>query len=300
MPSVFEWPFSEGPETFVVVWEDSVRYHSFDDTQVLDIPSVRAGTLLDGRLVFALSDNYGTWTWPPDWGIEMNVPGGSEAVGLVVAQAGMETSTWFHDAVIMGDRAVVLYREIFTESEPQAERLMFRTIDPPILTQHVFVVEVFEKTTRRPGLFDEEKDAFFVDAAIGTDRIVVVFGVGDGTWLEWYELNGQPVDGPALDTYGTIIDVAIAGNEMVIGLETELHQGVKEALVLNLETGEPEGPYPLGSDDGLISDLQFDGEWITASVWDVGGIPVGVYMSRRGGGISATILGPRAILLSRN
>lgn len=247
----------------------------FSDREVLNIPNVRAGVLVSNDFLFALDDASGTWIWPSRPGIETEAPGGQEPVGLLIGQTGTETSTWFHDAAVIDGRPMILYREIESETDPIRERMMLYDLESGQSAQ------LFDKSTRRDGLSQEQEDAPISNAALSSDRIAVLFAFGDSTWIEWYDLSGEPIDGlERLETiHGTVLEFVIADDKLVVGVETELHQLITHLWVADLQTNELTGPMALDSDGQSLNRLAFDGRWLTATIIEPDGTPVGAYLA---------------------
>jgi hypothetical protein len=275
VPESFTWPAEGGPDRYAVVHEELVQFPALEGTRVLDIPDVRAGIVLGDELLFAVNGVSGTWIWPPQLGSDMDAPGGEEPVSLLIGQTGTETGTWFHDAAVIDGRQLVLYREIESETDPIQERMMLNGI------RDGETVELFDKFERRDGLFLEEMEATIGDAALASDRIAVLFAFGDSTWIEWYDLRGNPVDHPpsleALE--GTVLEIAIADDKLAVGVETELHRLITHLWIVDLATGELIGPMIQDVAGQSLRNLAFDGRWLTATIAGPEGEPMGSYFA---------------------
>ena len=274
-PESVIWPLGNGPERYAVIEADQVQMVGLGDHNMLDIPSLRAGIIVGDEMIFGLNQASGVWVWPARPGTEMQAPGGSEPVSLLIGQTGTETAAWFHDAAIVDGRTVILYREIESETEPIQERMMFYDL------QSGQAVELFDKFTRRAGLSQEELEAPIGDAALASDRIAALFAFGDSTWIEWYDLVGSPITGPqGLETLGgTTLEIAIADNKMVLGVETELNRLITELWIADLVTGELTGPIVHDTEGQSLHALAVDGRWVTATIIQPSGEPVGSYFA---------------------
>lgn len=275
VPESFTWPAEGGPDRYAIMYEELVQFAGLEGTRVLDIPNVRAGVVFGDELLFAVNGVSGTWIWPPQLGSDMNVLGGAEPVRLLIGQTGTETGTWFHDAAVIDGRQLVLYRAIESETDPIQERMMLYGI------QDGQAVELFDKFERRDGLFQEELGAPIGDAALASDRIAVLFAFGDSTWIEWYDLRGNPVDRPpsleALE--GTVLEIAIADDKVAVGVETDLHRLITHLWILDLATGELSGPMIRDVAGQSLRNLAFDGRWLTATIAGPEGEPIGSYFA---------------------
>ena len=271
-PESFVWPLGNGPERYAVIEADQVQTVGFGDHNMLDIPSLRAGVIVGDEMFFGLNQASGVWVWPARPETEMQAPGGSEPVSLLIGQTGTETSAWFHDAAILDGRPVILYREIESETEPIQQRMMLHDL------QTGQTAHLFDKFTRRDGLSQEELEAPIGDAALASDRIAALFAFGDSTWIEWYDLEGNPIAGPeSLGTLDGTLEIAIADNKMVLGVETELNRLITELWIADLVTGELTGPIVHDTEGQSLHALAFDGRWVTATVIQPSGEPVGSY-----------------------
>jgi hypothetical protein len=274
-PEVFVWPMEDGPDRYAVIEKDQVQTLGLGDNDSLDIPNIRAGIIIGTELLFGLDGASGTWIWPSRPGMEMRAPGGQEPVSLLIGQTGTETSAWFHDAAVVDGRPMILYVEIGSETDPIQERMMLYDL------QSGQAVQLFNKSTRRDGLSQEEQEAPIGDAALASDKVATLFGVGDSTWIEWYDLGGNPIAGPeSLETLdGTTLEIAIADNKIVLGLETELNRLITHLWIADLQTGELTGPIIYDTDGQSLHGLAFDGRWLTATIIEPSGEPVGSYFA---------------------
>jgi hypothetical protein len=266
------------------------------DHNILDIPSLRAGIIVGDEMLFGLNQASGIWVWPARPGTEMQAPGGNEPVSLLVGQTGTETSAWFHDAAIVDGRPVILYREIESETEPIQQRMMLYDL------QSGQAAQLFDKFTRRDGLSQEELEAPIGDAALDSDRIATLFAFGDSTWIEWYDLEGNPIAGPqGLETLdGTTLEIAIADNKIVLGVETELNRLITELWIADLVTGELTGPIVHDTEGQSLHALAFDGRWVTATIIQTNGEPVGSYFADITNQTSQASTSPIAIAPARD
>jgi hypothetical protein len=274
-PEVFVWPTENGPDRYAVIEEDQVQIVGPADTESLDIPDIRAGIIIGTELLFGLDRASGTWIWPSKPGIEMEAPGGQEPVSLLIGQTGTETSAWFHDAAVVDGRPMVLFREIESETDPIQQRMMLYDL------QSGQAVQLFDKFTRRLGLSQEEQEAELGDAALASDRVATLFAFGDSTWIEWYDLSGEPMAGPVgLETLdGTTLEIAIADDKIVLGVETELNRLISHLWIADLQTGERIGPIIYDTDGLSLHGLAFDGRWLTSTIIEPSGEPVGSYFA---------------------
>lgn len=274
-PEVFVWPMENGPDRYAVIEKDQVQTVGLADNDILDIPNIRAGIIIGNELLFGLDGASGTWIWPARPGMEMEAPGGQEPVSLLIGQTGTETSAWFHDAAMVDGRPMILYREIESETDPIQARMVLYDL------QSGETVELFDKFTRRDGLSQEEQEAPIGDAALASDRIATLFAFGDSTWIEWYDLGGNAIAGPQnLETLdGTTLEIASADDKMVLGVETELHRLITDLWVVDLQTGELTGPIIYDTDGQSLHGLTFDGRWLTATIIEPSGEPVGSYFA---------------------
>lgn len=253
----------EGPDRYAVIQREQVQIVSPGDVTVLDIPDVRTGVAIGDEFLLALNTSSGIWIWPPRPGIEMDAPGGQDQVGLLIGQTATETSPWFYDAAVIEGSPSILYLEVESETDPIQTRMMLYDLD------HGETTRLFDKFTRRDGLSGEESDATIGDAALGSDRLAVLFAFGDSTWIEWYDLNGSPIDGPSsLETIeGSVLELAIADDTMVLGVEPDLHRLITHLWVADLQTGQLSGPIVHETDRQSLRSLAFDGRWLTATVF---------------------------------
>ena len=295
-PESFVWPLGNGPGRYAVIEADQVETVGLGDHNMLDIPRLRAGVIVGDELIFGLNQASGVWVWPARPGTEMQAPGGNESVSLLIGQTGTETAGWFHDAAIVDGRPVILYREIESETEPVQERMMLYDL------QTGQAVELFDKVTRRDGLSQKELEAPIGDAALGSDRIAALFAFGDSTWIEWYDLEGNPIAGPeALGTLdGTPLEIAIADNKMVLGVETGLNRLITELWIADLVTGELTGPIVHDTEGQSLHALAFDGRWVTATIIQPSGEPVGSYFADITNQTSEVSTSPIAIAPARD
>lgn len=271
-PELVEVPISpSGP--YAVITADSVEFHG-ETTTVLDIPDVRKGAVLGDRFIFGLNGSSGVWVWPAAPGSETRVPGGTEMVSLLVGQTDTETSAWFEDAATVDTRDLILFREIESETDPIEERMMILDVveDDTSL--------VFDKVNRRDDLlYEEVAMAFIGDAALTSDGVVALFGLGDATWIEPYDLTGERL--PDLDIEGVegiVLELDAADQLLALGVETEFHAGIQEIWIVNLLTGELTGPYRHDLEGESLRDLAFDGTTITAGIQDSGGNRIGLWV----------------------
>lgn len=275
VPESFIWPAEGGPDRYAVMYEELVQFAGLEGTRVLDIPNIRAGVVLGDQLLFAVSGLSGTWIWPPQPGSDKEVPGGEEPVSLLIGETGTETETWFHDAAVIDGRQLVLYREIESETDPIQERMMLYS------GQDGQAVELFDKLERQDGLFQEELEAPIGDAALASDRTAVLFAFGDSTWIEWYDLRGNPVNRPpsleALE--GTVLEIAITDDKLVLGVEPDLHRLITQLWILDLASGELSGPMIQDVAGQSLRNLAFDGRWLTATIAGPEGEPIGSYFA---------------------
>jgi len=259
-PELFVWPLEDGPDRYAVIEKDRIQPVGFADSDILDIANVRTGVIIGGEMLFGREDASGVWIWPPRPGME--TPDGQEPIGLLVGQIGSETSPWFHDAAIVDGRPMILYREIESETRPIEERMILYDL------QSGQTFQLFDKSTRLDGLSQEEQEAPIADAALASDRIATLFVFGDTTWIEWYDLEGSPIAPPeSFETIdGTALEIAIADDKIVLGVETELHRLITQAWIVDLQTGEITGPFTHETDGQSLHDLAFDGRWLTATI----------------------------------
>lgn len=295
-PESFVWPLGNSPERYAVIEADQVQMVGLGDHNILDIPSLRAGIIVGDEMLFGLNQASGIWVWPARPGTEMQAPGGNEPVSLLVGQTGTETSAWFHDAAIVDGRPVILYREIESETEPIQQRMMLYDL------QSGQAAQLFDKFTRRDGLSQEELEAPIGDAALDSDRIATLFAFGDSTWIEWYDLEGNPIAGPqGLETLdGTTLEIAIADNKIVLGVETELNRLITELWIADLVTGELTGPIVHDTEGQSLHALAFDGRWVTATIIQTNGEPVGSYFADITNQTSQASTSPIAIAPARD
>lgn len=295
-PESFVWPLGNGPERYAVIERDQVQTVGLADNDSLDIPNVRTGIIIGDEMLFGTNEASGVWIWPARPGMEMQAPGGQEPVGLLIGQTGTETSAWFHDAAIIDGRPMILYREIESETDPIQQRMMLYDL------QNGQTVQLFDKFTRRDGLSLEEQEAPIGEAALASDRIATLFAFGDSTWIEWYDLEGNSISGPeSLDSLaGATLEIAIADNKMVLGVETELHRLITHLWVADLQTGELTGPIVYDTDGKSLHDLAFDGRWATATIIEPGGEPVGSYFADITNQTSEVSISPIAIAPERD
>jgi len=283
-----------GPDRYAVIEKDRIQPVGIADSDSLDIPNVRTGVIIGGEMLFGLEDASGVWIWPPRPGME--APGGEDPIGLLVGQTGTETSPWFHDAAIVDGRPMILYREIESETRPIEERMILYDL------QSGQTVQVFDKSTRRDGLSQEEQEAPIADAALASDRIATLFAFGDTTWIEWYDLEGNPIAPPedleAID--GTTLEIAIADDKIVLGVEPELHRLITHVWTADLQTGEITGPLIHDTDGQSLHHLAFDGWWLTATIIEPSGEPVGSYFADITNQTSEISNGPIAIAPARD
>ena len=272
-PELFVWPLEDGPDRYAVIEKDRIQPVGFADSDILAIPNVRTGVIIGDEMLFGLEDASGVWIWPPKSGME--IPGGQEPIGLLVGQTGTETSPWFHDAAVVEGRPMILYGEIESETDPNEVRMILYDL------QSGQTVQLFDKFTRRDGLSQEEQGAPIADAALASDRIAALFAFGDTTWIEWYDLEGSSIAPPesleAID--GTILEIAIAEDKIVLGVETELHRLITQVWMADLQTGEITGPFIHATSGQSLHHLAFDGRWLTATITEPSGAPVGSYFA---------------------
>ena len=263
----------DGPDRYAVIEKDRIQPVGIADSDSLDIPNVRTGVIIGGEMLFGLEDASGVWIWPPRPGMEAS--GGQNPIGLLVGQTGTETSPWFHDAAIVNGRPMILYREIESETRPIEERMILYDL------RSGQTVQLFDKSTRRDGLSQEEQEAPIGDAALASDRVATLFAFGDTTWIEWYDLEGSPIAPPAnleiLD--GTPLEIAIADDKIVLGVETELHRLITQVWMADLQTGEITGPFIHDIFGQSLHHLAFDGRWLTATITEPSGEPVGSFFA---------------------
>ena len=294
------WLSDDPPQTYATISSDSVVFVREGTTDVLQLPNLRSGIILDDSLIFALSTTSGTWIWPPLHGSEEKVPDGEEPVSRLIGQPAGEVTAWFHDAARVDDRPVALYSEIESETDPIELRMMLFDLATGESTL------VFDKLRRRPSLSGEEAaDAFVIDAVIANDQVAVLFGFGDGTWVEWYGIDGQPLEAlQVVDSIeGTILDLAAAGDLLAVGVETDLHRNMDRVWVVDMTSATVTGSVdPVFDPDRLrvpaepdvsrasLSELSFDGRWVTAKVQSVEGETLGVFGADIAGG--ETVMSP--------
>lgn len=272
-PALVDIPIDpSGP--FAVITADSVEFFRGETHDVLDIPDVRKGVVLGDQLIFGLNGSSGVWVWPAEPGSETQVPGGSEMVSLLIGQTDTETSAWFEDAASVDGRDLILFREIESETDPIEEGMMILDVvdgDTGL---------VFDKANRRDDLlYEEVAMAFIGDAALTSDGIVALFGFGDATWIEPYDLTGERL--PDLDIEGVegiVLELDAADHLLALGVETEFHVGIQEIWLVDLVTGELTGPYTHYVEGESLRDLAFDGTTITAGIQDPGGNRIGLWM----------------------
>ena len=294
-PEILAWP-GEAPERFALVTAESVTLSVQGTCQDLDIPNVRAGAIIDGQFLFAVEGVSGTWVWPPEAGLvdaDLHAPGGTERVGLLIGQAGTEVSTRYDDAAIVAGQPVVIYREIETAVSPQTERLMLLELESGESRL------LFDKATRRDGLTGEEREAVMVDVAVAGDMVAVLFGVGDSTWLEWYDLDGNPIAGPfdADIIPGTVLEIAGADGQVALGAEPDLHRLITEVTVIDLNTGQVRNRWTHDVAGHHLRNLEFDGRWVTATINSTDGSPIAVYLIDTVTGVSSDEEVPGRIIL---
>jgi hypothetical protein len=294
-PEALAWP-GEAPERFALVTAESVTLLVQGTRQDLDIPNVRAGAIIDGQFLFAVEGVSGTWVWPPEAGLadaDLRAPGGAERVGMLIGQAGTEVSTRYDAAAIVAGQPVVIYREIDTAVWPQTERLMLLELESGESRL------LFDKATRRDGLTGEEREAFMAEVTVAGDMVAVLFGVGDSTWLEWYDLQGNPVADPfdADIIPGTVLEIAGADDLIVLGVEPEVHRLITEVMVVDLDSGRVRNQWTHDVAGHHLRNLEFDGRWVTAAIHQTDGPPIAVYLIDTVTGVSADEEVPGRIIL---
>jgi hypothetical protein len=279
-----------------VIEADQVQTVGLGDHNMLDIPSLRAGIIIGDEMIFGLNQASGVWAWPARPGTEIQAPGGQEPISLLIGQTGTETSAWFHDAAILDGRPMILYREIESETDPIQQRMMLYDL------QTGQTAQLFDKFTRRDGLSQEEQEAPIGDAALDSDKFATLFAFGDSTWIEWYDLAGNPIaELQGLRTLnGTTLEIAIADNKMVLGVETELHRLITEIWIADLATGELTGPIVYDVEGQSLHDLAFDGRWVTATIIKPSGERVGSYFADITNETSQVSANPIAIAPARD
>lgn len=292
---LLEWP-GEPPEQFAVVTAESVALLVQGTRQDLDIPNVRAGAIVDGQFLFAVEGVSGTWVWPPDAGLvnaDLPAPGGTERVGLLIGQVGTEVSTRYDDAAIVAGRPVVIYREVDTAVSPQTERLMLLDLESGESRL------LFDKAARRDGLTGEEQEALMADVTVAGGTVAVLFGVGDSTWLEWYDLQGKPIADPfdADIIPGTVLEIAGADGQIALGAEPDLHRLITEVTVIDLNTGQVRNRWTHDVAGHHLRDLEFDGRQVTATIHSTDGPPIAVYLIDTVTGVSSDEEVPGRIIL---
>ncbi len=260
---------------FAVITATSVELFREETHDVLDIPDVKAGVILGDQFIFGLNGFSGVWVWPAQPGSETAVPGGTELVSLLVGQTDTETSAWLEDAATVDARDLILFREIESETDPIEERMMI-----------LDVVEgdtslIFDKATRRDDLlYEEVAMAFIGDAALMSDGVVALFGFGDATWIESYDLTGTRL--PDLDVLdgldGIILELDAADHLLALGVETVFHAGIQEVWIVDLVSGELAGPYSHTVEGESLRDLAYDGEIVTAGIQDSNGDRIGLWV----------------------
>jgi hypothetical protein len=272
LPELVEVPAAPtGP--FAVITADSVELHGAT-TEVLDIPDVRSGVILGDRFVFGLNGFSGVWVWPAEPGAETQAPGGTEMVSQLIGQTGTETSAWFHDAATVDGRELILFREIASETDPIEERMMILDVADGDTSV------VFDKLTRRDDLtYEEVAMAYIGDAALTSDGVVALFGIGESTWIESYDLAGARL--PDLEfegIEGIILELDAAGDLLALGVEPVFPEGIQEVWLVDLQTDEMAGPHRHDVDGESLRDLSFDGTTITAGIQDSSGNRIGLWM----------------------
>lgn len=268
------WPVDGGPDKFAVISDTQIQPIGFGDDKVLEIPDTRTGVIVGDDLLLGLNRASGVWLWPPSSEENTTTPSGQEPLELLVGQAGTETATWFYDASLVGNNPLVLYGEIESETEPIEQRMMLYDISDG---QHT---ELWDKATRRDDLGgDELTYAPIGDAAIHSDGFAALFAFGDSTWIEWYDLGGNPETSPAgVDSVeGTVLELAIAEDKIVLGVETEFPRLITHLWVVDLATGEVSDPLIHDVEGQSLNRIAFDGQWVTATIIDSAGDPVGSF-----------------------
>ena len=258
----FMWPGTD-PDGYAVVYGDRVEVVDPDGITILDIAGVRSGAMVGDQFVYALQGFFGTWVWPERPGLEGPQPAGGEKVSMLIGQAGTEIHTWFHNVAVIDGRPTVIYSEIETEAEGQPERVMLYDLETAEIRQ------LFDRVSRRPGLSGEEQEAWIASASFGGDRFVVLLGFGDSTWLEWYDINGQPIDDPFDQSVfpGEVAEALLSptGETLAVTIETGLHQPIRELLVIET-SGDMVGDWRIEDPTASLYGLDTDGRYVTAGL----------------------------------
>ncbi len=261
-PPPLVWP-GESPDRFAAVYDDRVEVSTPAGSATLGIADVDAAVLAGNSLVFSVSGIQGIWVWPPLSADESpGSPSGPTQASLVVAPPGAGTTVRLLDVAIVDGQPSIVYVETDTEANGEPEQLMVYDLASGEGRR------LFDMATRRPGLSAEEQSAWIITASVGEEMFVVLFGFGDGTWVEWYDLAGSPTVGPLSDTVppGTIVDIVLPpiGSQVAVLAETELHQPITDLYVLNGDGGVVGRWVSDDSAESLYA-LAFDGRWITAA-----------------------------------
>lgn len=272
---------ADRPYTFAAIFDDSVQIVEGEWWDALDIPAVDIGRLWNGQFVYSVTGVDRAWRWSPNSGGEVPSPGGTEPGVQQLRLVDPTLTTRLYDVATAGGEPTVIYSEIDPSTAPATERL--HAYDLGIGHKRL----LFDKATRRDGLNGEEQDAFIGDVAMGRESFVVLFGVGDGTWLEWYDLEGRPIDDPLPDgvplpagaTEGAVLEVAMEGDLLAIGFESQLHRLITEVWLVDVTTGEVLSTLTHAEDGESLFDLDVDGWWLSAAVRGPDNDQVGVYLA---------------------
>lgn len=276
VPEGFTWPGSDGPDRYAVLADEQIQLVGFGNDGTLDIPSARTGVILGDDLIFGPNDPSGVWIWPPRPDDETAAPGGQDEASILIGEPDTGTSVWFHDAKVVGSNPLVLYREEESEATPIVERMMLYDLSDGQQTL------LFDKATRRDDVGEDELVGSVIgDAALHSDGFAALFGFGDSTFIEWYDLGGNPEPSPpGVDSVeGTVLELAIADDKLVLGVETEFPLGITQLWMVDLETDEVTGPINHEVEGQSLRDLAFDGRWLTATIYGSSEEKVGSYFA---------------------
>jgi len=296
VPGFFEWP-GDPPQQYALIRDQVAQLVDGGSKIELDIGGISTGALVDGKLVFALEGVNGTWVWPAPPDFQGATTGGPTPAGLMIAQGSViESTTRFHDVAVLAGRPTVIYSEIETEISPQKERLMLWDLeaDEPKL--------LFDKFDRRGGLLGEEATAILADVAHVGDRLAVLFTLEDRTWLEWYDVAGNPlVEAPTpISVAGTALELAAAGDVLVVGAGIDADRLVTEFSAINVETGSTAGVWSSGVADEFLRNLDCDGRWISAAVYTPEGRRRGALIVDVQSGVATVVDVPASIVFLRS
>lgn len=247
------WP-DDPPDRYAVAGEEQIAVVESEErssVEGLEGSPVAAGFVED-RLFFSVGCCDGIWVW------DFTQAGEEEPVQVVSGESA-ERVVELHGVTDSGTRRGFFYTERSDEPDGGPQQMMF--YDTATGESEVFL----ELVTRRPDLSGEEETAPVGAVSAGLDRIVMLFSVGDHTWLEWYDHQGQPDEGPSQPGDGdTILDVSMSGDSFVIGTERSLHAGITDISVVDHD-GETIDTFSIPEDQSL-RDLDYDGRWVSGSL----------------------------------